>query len=201
MNTLGKRASIVLVVLLASASCVHPATPEINKQTRSKAIGAAPFVQESSPGVGMSREPVSPADSNVAIENDGWKTYTSDAYGIRFRYPDHWTNHGDVFTAPPEVGVLDIGIVVTSATSSLERLAEIDIYQDCGRIIRSDDRASILYVRFCSAMSETYVYLFKNVLGQVISLSYHDDFAPDVSEKEKLIKFEQLISTIMLLPR
>ena len=148
--------------------------------------------------------------SSVASVEGSWKVYKNDKFGFRFNYPSIWMDaQRDVsiteyFYAPPEVDVLDIEQINASGTLDVIAQADIETNQclndtnkSYDHIIKSNESGT-LFVLNCSAMSETYQYLFNTLHGQVLQLSYHDDFEEYWPEGRKLATFEKIIRTLTI---
>ena len=135
--------------------------------------------------------------------------YRNTTYGFAFDYPSEWVEHksGDdrnlpYFSTPHAGDVLDLDMLTSSQT--LEQLASADIEANNCRdeagafydsILQKDPRW-ILYVKYCSARSERYSYLFKTSKGYIIRLTYHDNFNDAWTQEEKLTGLNYLTSTL-----
>lgn len=159
-------------------------------------------------------KPVEKAPSN-GIPAD-WKTYANEELGFSFQYPqnwhlgERWVGWVDVFVAKEQIHVLEIQVENEIKNTLLEHAKEKIRENGCppqtegstqgDHIIRNADNA-VLYVLYCSAMSESYTYEFLNKKNQLIKMTYHDDFGdlPDLAdENKKLEKFEKIIQSLQL---
>lgn len=137
-----------------------------------------------------------------------WKTYRNTKCAFQFDYPATWTDAGrdlgiqDYFTSSSETSVLDVELV--NPAGSLAQTAAKDIQRhDClaedgvplDHILETEERG-VLYVLYCSATTEDYLYLFTNSFGNVLRLTYHDDFDESWSLERKLHTFDQIIASL-----
>ena len=142
------------------------------------------------------------------IDTTNWKTYNNTKYGFQFNYPNTWTDASrtidteDFFTKSPQVEVLDLAILDTTgltATGSLFDIANSEIKKNnCpanDHIIQYNDDGA-LYVLNCSATSEDYNYIFRDPAGQIIQLTYHDDFDENWTEAQKIQTFNAIIGSL-----
>lgn len=146
------------------------------------------------------------ADSVSATVSN--KTYSNQTYGFSFQYPSTWTDAarsldiGDYFTAPPQVEVLDVSLSSDSGTFQSMATKELQKNNCPGNTDNPGDHvinitaSGALFAEYCSASTESYIYLFKNTKGQVIELSYQDDFDENSTEPQKLTKLNNIISSI-----
>lgn len=144
-------------------------------------------------------------------ETVGWKTYKNDKLGFSFMYPENWKDQGrevevsDYFFNEEGVSVLQVEIDDKFNGIDLTKYIEKNIKErDCqsvddatkgDHIIERMGKA-ILYVEYCSATSEDYIYGFINSQGKLIKLDYHDDFDESFTEGQKIKKFKKIINSL-----
>ena len=134
-----------------------------------------------------------------------WKNYADEELGIQFKYPTEWfklenkNKYSQTLLKKPQVSIFGITFL-NSIGKSLEEVAKNKIKENgcpADRIIATNNN-NVLYATECGMMSEIYNYIFKNRKGEIIQLSYHDDFDSNLSEDKKLEKFKLIIDTISL---
>lgn len=147
-----------------------------------------------------------PQTLKVAV--DVWRSFADPTLGIAFKFPPSWNFHSwpyeVYFTAPPEVGVLTIAILdgnatpqhVASAAIENNRCSAVDANDQPVDHVIPSGFTGVLYVLSCSAMTDNYHYVFLNKNGQLIDLSYHNDFDSDASEEVKVSTFLKIIRSL-----
>jgi hypothetical protein len=154
--------------------------------------------------------PVRSPTPNGSVAATDWHNYQNQIYGFGFRYPSDWIDSnrpleiGDFFTASG-VGVLSVTTHDTGARSVETFVQSAIIQNNCqntdgrslDRVIRSD-RRGVLYVLYCSATSEDYIFAFQTSARTIIQLVYHDAFDENWALDDKLAQFSRIIDTITI---
>jgi hypothetical protein len=136
-----------------------------------------------------------------------WNSYNNTQLGASFQYPPQWTvnntDDSNYFTNG-DIEVLEVA--TSTPTTSLQQFAEADIASNnCPAVdannnpvdhIIAANATGVLYVLSCSATTDDYNYIFLNLSGQLVKLTYHDNFDPTLPEAQQLATFQQLISTV-----
>jgi len=165
----------------------------------------------------------------LADDIAGWKTYRNGEYGFEMKYPSFWNvfpaNHSGVLydhnkkKIGEDIGVayfVNKGWVLTVDKShyideinklSIKKIAENEItLNNCpgnenqtGDHYIGDFNKGSIYVLYCSASSESYYYLVRNPLGDLIKFTYSDDWGSSEPEANIVQKFKAILSTIRFL--
>ena len=152
-----------------------------------------------------SESPENIQNQTAQIDTSDWKTYRNEEYGFEFKYPTIWKEKGTdnwstYFVNESEWEVLQVNLneLVDIKPEYLKIFAEHEVKRNnCpgDKVIRVEEK-SALYVLFCSATSEYYIYITPTKKGDdLIMFKYHDDFEQDWSEIQKIAKFDQILST------